>query len=56
TGDYPPFSHRVAADQPYHGADIDLGRELARTLGAEARFVATTWPTLMNDLAAGRYD
>ncbi len=56
TGDYPPFSHRVAADQPYHGADIDLGRELARTLGAEARFVATTWPTLMDDLAAGRYD
>ncbi len=56
TGDYPPFSHRLAADRPYHGADIDLGRELAQNLGAEARFVATTWPTLMDDLAAGRYD
>ena len=56
TGDYPPFSHRVADDQPYFGSDIDLARLLAQTLGAEARFVPTTWPTLMDDLAAGHYD
>ncbi|NIR30675.1 MAG: transporter substrate-binding domain-containing protein, partial [Gammaproteobacteria bacterium] len=47
TGDYPPFSHRVADDGPLSGADVDLGRLLAQALGAEARFVPTSWPTLM---------
>jgi cyclohexadienyl dehydratase len=56
TGDYPPFSHRVDDDGPLGGADVDLGRLLAHSLGAEARFVPTSWPTLMDDLAAGRYD
>jgi cyclohexadienyl dehydratase len=56
TGDYPPFSYRVADDRPFAGADVDLGRLLAQHVGAEVRFVLTSWPTLMEDLAAGRFD
>jgi cyclohexadienyl dehydratase len=56
TGDYAPFSHRPSEDQALVGIDIDLARDLAASLDAEPRFVATTWPTLMADLEAGRYD
>jgi cyclohexadienyl dehydratase len=56
TGDYPPFSSRAQASQPFQGIDIDLGRDLAASLDAEALFVATSWPSLMSDLAAGRFD
>lgn len=55
TGDYAPFSFAADGDEPV-GADIDLARDLARALGVEAAFVPTSWPTLLDDLAAGRYD
>lgn len=55
TGDYPPFSHRQG-EEPHRGIDVDLGWHLAAALGVEAVFVPTTWPALMDDLAAGRYD
>ncbi|MFT7219641.1 MAG: cyclohexadienyl dehydratase [Candidatus Azotimanducaceae bacterium] len=68
TGDYAPFSNDAKNQQPidgnisarkpteYRGIDIDLARRLADALGAEVRFVETSWPTLMNDLKTGRYD
>ncbi|MGE0621370.1 MAG: gamma subclass chorismate mutase AroQ [Pseudomonadales bacterium] len=55
TGDYAPFSLAVDGGG-YLGADIDLARDLGHSLGVEVEFVATTWPSLMADLAAGRYD
>jgi cyclohexadienyl dehydratase len=56
TGDYPPLTFRDAAGE-YVGADMDMGRDLAAALGRTPVFVATTWPTLSQDLtAAGRCD
>jgi len=56
TGDYAPFSHREESDASPTGIDIDLGHDLATALGVRASFVATSWPDLMTDLAAGRFD
>lgn len=56
TGDYAPFSHRDGEAGQLVGIDIDLGRDLAASLDVQPRFVPTSWPTLMDDLAAGRFD
>lgn len=56
TGDYAPFTLQRKADAAPAGIDVDLARDLGEALDAEVRFVATTWPTLMRDLAAGRFD
>lgn len=55
TADYAPFSHADANGVPV-GIDIDLARDLAGALGVRLELVATSWPTLMDDLAGGRYD
>jgi cyclohexadienyl dehydratase len=54
TGDYAPFS--LADDAGLAGADIEMGRALARHLGVEPVFVRTSWPTLRDDLRDGRFD
>lgn len=56
TGDYAPFSFRGDAASAFVGADIDLARDLAATLDARLELVPTTWPTLLADLQAGRFD
>ncbi len=55
TGDYRPFSYR-RPDGTLEGFDIDAARRLAAALGVEVRFVATSWPTLVEGLREGRYD
>ena len=55
TGDYAPFSFAKDGD-PFVGIDVDLAGDLASSLGVELRLVQTSWPTLMADLEAGRYD
>ncbi len=55
TGDYAPFSFSQDGET-YTGVDIDLARDLATGLGVELVLVATSWPTLMQDLAEGRFD
>jgi cyclohexadienyl dehydratase len=54
TGDYAPFS--LDANGQLSGADIELALGLAAHLGAEAAFVRTSWPGLVNDLRDGRFD
>lgn len=54
TGDYAPFS--FDANGHLSGADIELARDLAAHLGAEPVFVRTSWPGLVDDLRAGRFD
>ncbi len=54
TGDYPPFS--IAKGDGFTGIDIDLANSLGQTLGVEVEFVQTTWPTLMQDFEAGKFD
>jgi len=56
TGDYPPFTFRANEKETFSGVDIELARDLAAALGVEAVFIHTSWPTLMGDLKAGRYD
>lgn len=56
TGDYEPFTWREGESGEFRGIDIDLARDLADALGVKVVFVATSWPTLMEDLQAGRFD
>lgn len=54
TGDYPPFSYWNGTT--FVGIDIDLAQALAKSLGAQVRFIRTSWPNLMDDLAANKFD
>ncbi|MFZ9837701.1 MAG: transporter substrate-binding domain-containing protein [Opitutaceae bacterium] len=54
TGDYAPFSSDAGG--VLRGLDIDLARELAGALGLKPVFVPTSWPRLMADLRAHRFD
>jgi cyclohexadienyl dehydratase len=54
TGDYAPFS--VEEGRSLRGADVDLALALAAKLQVQPQFVRTSWPTLMQDYAAGRFD
>ncbi|UYB39156.1 transporter substrate-binding domain-containing protein [Streptomyces sp. Je 1-4] len=56
TGDYRPFSHLDPATGKYSGVDIQMAGDLAKSLGARPRYVATTWAGLVGDLTAGRCD
>lgn len=56
TGDYRPFSVQDSVTGTFSGIDVDLMTDLAHALGAEPVFVKTSWPTLMADFAAGRFD
>ncbi|KTT24080.1 transporter substrate-binding domain-containing protein [Pseudacidovorax intermedius] len=53
-GDYRPFA--IKTDTGYAGHDIDVVERLAKELGARIEWVPTTWPNLMKDLQADKYD
>ena len=54
TGDYAPFS--LERQGALLGADIELGEALAARLHVTPVFVKTTWPSLLDDLKADRFD
>ncbi|WP_263262812.1 transporter substrate-binding domain-containing protein [Pseudomonas sp. RIT-PI-S] len=56
TGDYKPFSYKAAGDGQFIGLDLDIARGVAESLGVKLEVVPTSWPTLMADLAADKYD
>lgn len=56
TGDYKPFTFLDPETDAFEGIDIDMARDLAASLGVEARFVQTSWPTLMEDFTSGACD
>ena len=57
TGDYMPYSYQVNKEtNTFQGIDVELAQDLANSLGVEVQFVPTTWPTLMEDLAANKFD
>ena len=56
TGDYPPLSFLDPAAGRYTGFDAELARDLAEELGVEIQFVETSWPSLMEDVQAGKFD
>jgi len=56
TGDYKPFTYRVAGGERFIGLDIALAEDLARSLGVKMQVVPTSWGALMGDLADDRFD
>ncbi|MFI9028458.1 transporter substrate-binding domain-containing protein [Streptomyces sp. NPDC053560] len=56
TGDYRPFTSYDRKTEKYSGIDIDMARDLAKSLDAKAKFVPTTWASLVADLDGGRCD
>jgi cyclohexadienyl dehydratase len=56
TGDYKPMSFLDPETGTYWGFDTELAEDLARSLGVEVEYVPTTWPTLMEDTLAGKFD
>ena len=56
TGDYRPMSFRDPETGTYWGFDAELAEDLAAALGVELEYVPTTWPTLMADTLAGKFD
>ena len=55
-GDYKPMSFLDPETGTYWGFDTELAEDLARALGVEITFVPTSWPTLMEDTLAGKFD
>ena len=55
-GDYQPMSYLDPAAGTYVGFDAELAEDLAASLGVTAEYVETSWPTLMEDTLAGKFD
>ncbi len=53
-GDYRPFAMKTT--EGYEGHDIDLIEAMATELGLTIEYVPTTWPNLMPDLTADKFD
>lgn len=56
TGDYKPMSFLDPETGRYEGFDAALAEDLAASLGVRLTYVPTTWPTLMEDTQAGKFD
>lgn len=55
-GDYAPMSWLNPDTGLYEGFDTELAEDLAEKLGVEIEYVQTSWPTLMEDTLAGKFD
>lgn len=55
-GDYQPMSYLDPETGVYVGFDAELAQDLAAALGVEIEYVKTSWPTLMDDTLAGKFD
>ena len=53
-GDYRPFAIKTSAG--YSGHDIDVIEHMAKELGVKVEYVPTTWPNLMKDIQADKFD
>ena len=53
-GDYAPFALVTAGE--WRGFDVDVTRAMAAALAVRVVFVRTSWPTLLADLGAGKFD
>ena len=56
TGDYQPLSYLDPETGEYSGFDIELAEDLAEDLGVDIEYVETSWPSLMDDTLAGKFD
>ena len=53
-GDYRPFA--IKTDAGYSGHDIDVIELVAKELGVKIEYVPTSWPALMKDIQANKFD
>ena len=56
TGDYRPLSFLDPKTRRYTGLDAELAKDLADDLGVAIAFAQTSWPSLMDDVYAVRFD
>jgi cyclohexadienyl dehydratase len=56
TGDYRPFTFKDPSTGKFSGFDIDQMTDLAKALGVKLEVVPTSWPTMMKDFEAGKFD
>lgn len=63
SGDYPPFTQKlpqssepVPAARQHEGFDIDVARAFADAHDLRLEIVSFAWPSLLEDLAANRFD
>ena len=56
TGDYQPMSYLDPGTGEYVGFDTELTEDLAGKLDVDIEYMETSWPTLMNDVLAGKFD
>lgn len=56
TGDYRPFTGWVKDKETFEGFDVDVAEALGKAMGVKVEFVKTSWPTLMKDFVADRFD
>ncbi len=56
TGDYQPMSYLDPGTGGYVGFDAELAEDLADSLDVRTEYVETSWPTLMDDVLAGKFD
>jgi len=55
-GDYQPMSYLDPETGTYVGFDAELAEDLAKALHVRLEYVGTSWPTLIADTLAGRFD
>ena len=55
-GDYQPMSYLDPETGACVGFDAELAEDLAVSLGVRIEYVKTSWPTLMEDTLAGKFD
>ncbi|MGN6471231.1 MAG: transporter substrate-binding domain-containing protein, partial [Rhizobiaceae bacterium] len=56
TGDYKPFTFKDPSTGDFSGFDIDQANSLAKALGVKLEIVPTSWPNLMKDFKADKFD
>ncbi|MBR5025062.1 MAG: transporter substrate-binding domain-containing protein [Victivallales bacterium] len=56
TGDYQPMSFLNQETKTYEGFDTALTEDFAASLGVKIQYVPTSWPTLMQDTLARKFD
>ena len=56
TGDYQPMSFLNPETKTYEGFDTALTEDFAASLGVKIQYVPTSWPTLMQDTLARKFD
>jgi cyclohexadienyl dehydratase len=54
SGDYRPFS--IVVGSTMEGLEVDMATSLAKSLGVKLELIRFAWPTLMQDLAANKFD